>query len=653
MTRALQVLFHQSPYWGWFAAAILLLGPLVGWLLVERFSRQSRSVVRWRSTFFTAYVVMDLVLLIGIGSLHTARVDLTRDKLYSLSPVSRELVSKLDDTVTAEVFFPEEVPPEMVPLRESLADLLEEYRAAAGGQLVVRYLDPRDAGVAERAKAIGIEPAPYVAIEAGNPVTKEVMRGVAVTYKGRTERIPVVDRDVGLEYQLTTLLRTLTGKPTKLGVLTGHKELQGAFEQPQFLETLKNVLSYHEVVTVNLEGGAKPVPPDVQALLMATPADPLVEAELYQLDQFLMRGGALAFFGNGFTVIEPPPQMQMMGQMQLPEIKPLDAALDGWLAHVGVKLGDDVVLSDAASDEVPQRVTGMRLTRGGAVQPEYSKFTAVFTSQELAEGHPVTFGIDKMLVYQASTVDLSEAARGRADARFAVLLQSSEQSWLGSSSEVMFPMALGGMPPQAPPELRDTSTDEERQRAQRGSRPLMVAIEGPLASYFAGKDVPAPAKAEGRKDKSDGPVRVLAYGSSVPLIPEALKGGLAGNPRLRAIPNLLLNTVDWLLSEKGLLEVRGKNAEPPPFKTPLPDEGHQKKFTWLLTVGWPAAFVALSLGAMVLVRAYRRAPTPAAGPDGESGSSRGGEASSRPARDGTEAGGEAAKSESSGKEVQP
>jgi ABC-type uncharacterized transport system involved in gliding motility auxiliary subunit len=650
MTRSLQMLFFQSPYWGWFAAVLLLLVPLVAWLLVERFAKQSRSVVRWRSTFFTVYVVLDIMVLIVLGSLHVARVDLTRDKLYSLSPISRELASKLDDTVTAEVFFPEDVPPEMLPLRESLADLLDEYRAAAGGQLVIRYLDPKDAGVAERAKAIGIEPAPYMAIEAGNPVTKEVMRGMAVTYKGRTERIPVIDREVGLEYQITTLLRTLTGKPIKLGLLTGHKELQGAFDQPQFLDALKNVLSYHEVVTVNLEGGAKPVPADVQALLMATPTDPLVEAELYQLDQFMMRGGALAFFGNGFTVVEPPPQMQMMGQMQLPEIKPLDAAFDGWLAHLGLRIGDDVVLSDATTDEVPQRAVGMRLTRGGAVQQDYAKITVVFSAQDLAEGHPVTFGIDKLLVYQASTIDLSEAGRGRAETRFTTLLRSSEESWLGSSSEVMFPMALGGMPPQEPPEIKDTSSEDEKANATRGARPLMMALEGPLDSYYAGKEVPAPASAEGRKDKSDRPVRVLAFGSSVPLIPEALKGGLAGNPRLKAIPNLLLNTVDWLLSEKGLLEVRGKSAEPPPFKTPLPNEEHQKLYTWALTLGWPAAFVALSLGAMVLVRAYRRSPLPTGGRREPRPSER----AKPPAEAEAEAEeSDAEKDESSGKEVKP
>jgi hypothetical protein len=136
----------------------------------------------------------------------------------------------------------------------------------------------------------------------------------------------------------------------------------------------------------------------------------------------------------------------------------------------------------------------------------------------------------------------------------------------------------------------------------------MVAIEGPMESYFKGQSVPAPANAEGRKEQSDAAVRVVGLGSAVPLIPEALKGGLAGNPALKDVPTLLLNICDWLLSEKGLMEVRGKTAEPPPFKNPPPDGGHQRKFTWLLIVGWPVIFVALSLGAMVLVRAYRRGP---------------------------------------------
>jgi gliding-associated putative ABC transporter substrate-binding component GldG len=608
MTRVLNMLFHQSPYWGWMIVGLVLGGLLIGWLLFERFARHPQTRVRARSTIFTVFVVLDLALLIVLASLHVARWDLTRDKLYSLSPASRGLVSKLDDTVTIEVFFPEDIPPEMVAFRESLVDLLDEFRGASGGQLLVRYLDPRDAGVAERAKALGINPAPFQAIEAGNPVTKEIMRGVAVTYRGRTERIPVIDRDVGLEYQITTLLKTLTGKPRKVGILTGHKELQGALDQPQFLETLKNVLSYHEIVTVSLDGGAKPVPPDVQALFVTTPTDPLSDAELYQLDQFVMRGGALAFLGNGFTVAEPPPQMQQMGQMQLPEIKPLDTQLAAFLDHFGLKIGDDVVLDDSTEDGVKQRVTGMQVTRGGAIEPQYSLMTSVFWTKDVAETHPVVSGIKNPLVYQASTVDLSEAVRSRNDVKITTLIRSPDNTWLGSSSEVMFPLALGGMPPQEPPEVKEGATDEERARAERGSRPLMAAIEGPMDSFYKGKDVPAPATAEGRKDRTDGGVRILGFGSAVPLIPEALKGGLAGNAALKDIPTLLLNTVDWLLAEKGLLEVRGKSAEPPPFKGKGPDADHQRKFTWLLIAGWPVVFVAVALGGLVLVRYYRKGP---------------------------------------------
>jgi hypothetical protein len=654
MTRVLNLLFREH-LWGWLGAGVILLGLLAWWLLTEHLSKNSRTKVRTRATVFTVFVVLDLVLFLLLSSMHVVRWDLTRDKLYSLSPVSRELVSKLDDTVTAEVFFPEDVPPEMVAFRESLVDLLDEFRAASGGQMIVKYLDPKEPGVSERAKALGIEPAPFQAIEAGNPVAREIMRGVALTYKGRTERIPVIDRDVGLEYQVTTLLKTLTGKPRKVGLLTGHKELQGALDQPQFLETLKAVLSYHEVVTVSLDGGAKAVPADVQALFLTTPTDPLTDAELYQLDQYVMRGGMLAFFGNGFTVIEPPPQAQMMGQMQLPEVKPLDEKLAKLLAHFGLAVGDDVVLDDKTEDGVKQRVTGMQVSRGGALRPEYSLMTSVFWTKEIAEGHPVVFGITNPLVYQASTVDVSEAARSRNDLKVTTLLSSPAASWLGSSSEVMFPLALGSMPPQEPTPPGAEATDADKARVARGSRPLMVAIEGPMESYFKGQSVPAPANAEGRKEKSDAAVRVVGLGSAVPLIPEALKGGLAGNPALKDVPTLLLNICDWLLSEKGLMEVRGKTAEPPPFKNPPPDGGHQRKFTWLLVAGWPVIFVALSLGALVLVRAYRRGPNrdepparrslPKDAPDRAAGKAEREEAEQKEDDD--------AGDEASGKEVQP
>ena len=479
MNRFLNLVFRDS-VWGWVVAGVVFVGLLAWWLVTEHLSKNTRTKVRTRATVFTVFVVADLVLFLLLSSVHVFRWDLTRDKLYSLSPVSRELAAKLDDTVTVEVFFPEEIPPEMVAFRESLFDLLDEFRAASGGQIVVKQLDPKEPGVVDRAAALGIEPAPFQAIEAGNSVTKEVMRGVAITYKGRTERIPVIDREVGLEYQLTTLLKTLTGKPQKIGVLTGHKEMQGAFDQPQFLETLKNVLSYYDVVTVNLDGGAKPVPEDVQALFLTTPTDPMTDAELYRIDQFAMRGGTVAFLGNGFTVAEPPPQMQMMGQMQLPEIKPLDEKLAGLLEHFGLLVGDDVVLDDDTKDGVRQRMTGMEVTRGGALQPQYSLMTSVFWTKDIAQNHPVVFGVTNPLVYQASSVDVSEAARSRNDLKVTTLLRSPERSWAGSSSEVMFPVALGGMPPQEPPEPREGASDEETARAERGGRSLMVAVEGPV-----------------------------------------------------------------------------------------------------------------------------------------------------------------------------
>lgn len=613
MTRALNILFRESPYWGWMIAGVLLCGLLLVWLLGESLGpkspRGSRLVVRVRSTVFTAFVVLDLALLILLATLFRARVDVTRDKLYSLSDASRELVADLDDTMTVEVFFPEEVPAELVPFRETLVELLDEYRDAAGGQLVVKYLDPRDPGVVERADNLGIRPQPFATVEADKPKMVDVMRGVAMTYRGRTERIPVVEREVGLEYLMTSLIKTLTGEPVKIGLLIGHREVGDRLSNPDFIDTIEKALAYHDVVTVNLEGGAKPVPDDVQALFMTTPLDPPAEAELYQIDQFLMRGGALAFMGNGFAIIEPPPQMRMMMQQpQLPEIKPLDEGLAKFLRHYGLDVGDDVLLDDDPDDNVQRRITGVKLTRGGAFEREFSLLTHIFWTKDIEATHPAAAGLSNMLVFGASSVDLSEEVRKRADVRLATLIRSPERSWLGSSSEAMFPVLLGGMPPQEPPKRREGAAEDELARATRGSRPLLVVVEGPMTSYFDGKEVPAPAEAgENRLAKSVGNVRILGFGSHIPLEPDFLKAGLEGNPRVSDVPKLMQNTVDWLLADKGLLEVRSKSAEPPQFAS-APDPGHQLKMKLGLTFGLPFVFVAAGVGVLLFVRYSRRNP---------------------------------------------
>jgi hypothetical protein len=615
MTRVLNLLFRTSPYWGLIAAGIVLVLLAGIWLAFEHFSQRSQLRVRARASVFTAFVVLDVMLLVVLGSLHTTRVDVTRDKLYSLSDSTRRLAAGLDDTLTVEVFFGEDVPPDLVAFRESMVDLLDEFTQAAGGNIVVRFLEPNDAGVVSRAEALGIQPAPFVVSEAGSPVTKMILRGAAFTYKGRTETIPVIDRDVGLEYQIAKLIRVLAGTPRKVGILIGHKEMEDSLQQPQVLDTIRSAVPYYDLILVNLEGGLKPVPEDIRALIVTVPGDPIPEAELYRLDQFVMGGGALAFLGNGFSVIQPPPQMRMMQQMQMPEINPLDEGLAKLLEHFGLIVGDDVVLDDDLENGVRQRVTGLEMTRTGAVRPQYSKITHVFWTQEVDADTPLGSGVKNPLVYQSSTVEFTEAMRGRSDAVLMTPIRSPETSWVGTSSDVMFPLALGAESPQEPPELPDTATDEDRRRASRFPRPVMAALEAQVESAFAGKPVPAPATSENRRDRSETPVRIAAFGSVVPLIPEAIKGGLAGSPMLRDMPTLLANLVDWQLADPDLLQVRGKTAEPPRFRE-KPSGSEQTRWQWLLILGWPMVLAAVGLGIAYLVRTYRTAPATAGGGGG-------------------------------------
>lgn len=73
-----------------------------------------------------------------------ARVDLTEERLYTLSDVTRKTLAELPDRVELHGYFSQETHPKLVPLIPRIADLAEEMRQASKGKLVVTFVDPRE-----------------------------------------------------------------------------------------------------------------------------------------------------------------------------------------------------------------------------------------------------------------------------------------------------------------------------------------------------------------------------------------------------------------------------------------------------------------------------------------------------------------------------
>lgn len=78
------------------------------------------------------------------------RLDLTRDRRYSIHPASARLLRSLEEPVTVLGYFSSRTHPKLAPLVPELTDFLDEYRAASGGRLRVEIRDPGEDEEVER-----------------------------------------------------------------------------------------------------------------------------------------------------------------------------------------------------------------------------------------------------------------------------------------------------------------------------------------------------------------------------------------------------------------------------------------------------------------------------------------------------------------------
>ncbi|RMG45701.1 MAG: hypothetical protein D6718_06815 [Acidobacteria bacterium] len=93
----------------------------------------------------------------------TARVDLTEERLYSISPATRRLLSSLEDDVSIYGYFSKRTHPKLAPLVPQIADLLDEYRALSNGKVHVEMIDPGEDEEAEQRAVdrFGVQSTPF------------------------------------------------------------------------------------------------------------------------------------------------------------------------------------------------------------------------------------------------------------------------------------------------------------------------------------------------------------------------------------------------------------------------------------------------------------------------------------------------------------
>ena len=237
------------------------------------------------------------------GSYGFGRLDLTQGKEFTLSKATKDTLGKLTDVVTIKGYFSNNIPPPFNQSVREVADLLHEYEAYGKGNLKVEIINPAGSEAAQaEAESHGIQAANLPLQDANGVKIEKLWMAIYVEYLKKSELIPFVQSTETLEYDLTSTINRLTSPAAlKIAFYNPDKDRK-IFEE---FGQLKSVLDKEFTVEeVNTEGG-KPIDPGYKALILANPFH-VTQRDLFEVDQYLMKGGQAIILTDGSRVILRP-----------------------------------------------------------------------------------------------------------------------------------------------------------------------------------------------------------------------------------------------------------------------------------------------------------------------------------------------------------
>lgn len=480
--------------------------------------------------YSTNSIVQVLIILGLIGVLNYLSSkffftgDLTESKEFTLSKATKNTLKDLDDIITIEVYFSKNIPHHLIDIKTSVNDLLKTYQVHAKGNLKIDYLDPAaDKEIEAKARRIGIPQVQANIIEKDQRQTVNIYLGMGIFFEDRKEVIPVIQNLGTLEYDLTSAIKKVATKEVKkIGFLTGHGEHNIYEEYQQVRQALEK---QYEIRTVQTRNG-EAVPEEITTLVSAG-SDSLTERDLYEIDQFIMRGGKAIFL-----VDEVDPGNNLMGTKKFSNLNPI-------LEKYGAKVNQDFVL------DVVNELAGF--SSGFFTFTLPYPFWPKLIAKNLAQNNHITAKLESVTLPWCSSIRSTLSTQDTI-VKMQVLAKTTEQSWTMSEPYNLNPQQ----------QFRPTGQQ---------SWPVAVLLEGAFSSYFLGKPIPqAVSKDTLKKAAVNNATKEKSPRTSLIIIGDS--DFLTDQNLSRFGENLLLflNAADYLTLDESLISIRSRGKTDRPLK---------------------------------------------------------------------------------------
>jgi gliding-associated putative ABC transporter substrate-binding component GldG len=469
-------------------------------------------------TIFRVLMVIGILVLINFVSVRIfSRLDLTKAGVYTLSDASKNLVRNLDDRITVKAYFTEDLPSPYNNNRRQVLDMLNEYKAYAKGNLHFEFINPEGEKNEREAQQAGIPPVEVQVVKEDKFEVKRAFLGLVLMYEDKKELLPVVQNLGSLEYDISAAIKRLTMHAKKrIGYTTGHQEP----ELTSMQKANQEVSAQYEVVPVDLSSNTTTIPQDLAALLIIAPKTKFSDTAKYQIDQYIMRGGKVAFLLN-----------KVNASLQQRYTQPVELGLEDMLENYGIRINSDLV-----RDAQCANVTVMQ-QQGQFQMQSQIPFPYLPNAANMDRSHPVVKDLQGLIFYFVSSLDTSLAANKGLKAE--VLVRSSKHSGRQTGFMMIDP-------------LHRYTQDE----LSESNIPMAAVVSGSFKSYFSSAGGNAKALVPQATMSPD--TRMIVVGDG-----DFMKDDFAGS---RGNLTFFINIIDFLADDAGLITIRSKNVTQPPLE---------------------------------------------------------------------------------------
>jgi len=466
-------------------------------------------------------VISVLALGMAVSRQLWFRADLTRDRLFTISEVSRNLHHEISSYVQITYYISDRLRA-IHPIPGEIEDMLRVYAAFSRGRIRVVSRDPVRANLVREVEQLGILPQQVPVVERDQTSVMTVYSGIVIEYLDQIEVLPIVFSLETLEYDLTSRIRSMVrGRTREVGIIfTGHDPRIWS-EDFRFLQTALWQAGY----TFRMIFPGDEIPETLPVIMVLGGAETLDEIALFQIDRYIQTGGRV-FFAVKSTYID----RENLNARAL-----WDNGLLEMIASYGVTILPEIAMDVTALPMWYQSPTPIGMMQRRILNPQWIRVLSEYGNRM----HPVTARFGGIDLFYANPLVLNPPEGVEAE----FLFTSTEDAWSMREPFITNPHRVFDM--------------ERDAFLTSGRKILGASLSGVFPSWFEGR--PEPSSWDGqtlpqRPDEAR-PSRIVVIGET-DFISSFIGLSDGGQQSL----NFIIQAIDWLNNEDDILGIRSRQT---------------------------------------------------------------------------------------------